>query len=251
MSLSSLNPNPTDPNLTPSLNPDGSGLRDRLLAESEKNQLHLLQQLSTLTETDRASLMEFLLERQNISAQLIDGKVVQMLWQFDPSRTEAFLETHFPKGRVALPSDLILDYAPLQHLLLQQAYQQADRLTLSNLCELAGATAAKRGWLYFTEVENFPTADLQAINRLWQIYSEGKFGFSVQRELWISVDRNWDKLWSKIGWRKGNTWTRYPQEFIWDLSAPRGHLPLSNQLRGVRVIAALLAHPAWNETAAP
>ncbi|PLZ94121.1 hypothetical protein CI594_16205, partial [Fischerella thermalis CCMEE 5196] len=44
---------------------------------------------------------------------------------------------------------------------------------------------------------------------------------------------------------KGNNWTRYPQEFTWDLSAPKGHLPLSNQLRGVRVIASIFAHPAW------
>jgi hypothetical protein len=224
-------------------------LRDRLQAESEKHQLQLLQQLSTLTETDQTSLMEFLLERQGDPAGWVDGKVVQVLWQFDPIRTETFLSTHFPQGLVALPPDLTLDYAPLQRLLWQQDFQQADRLTLSNLCSLAGATAAKRGWLYFTEVENFPSADLQTINRLWQVYSEGKFGFAVQRELWISVDRNWDKLWSKIGWRTGNIWTRYPQEFIWDLSAPRGHLPLSNQLRGVRVIAALLAHPAWNENA--
>ncbi|MEO8890989.1 MAG: GUN4 domain-containing protein, partial [Coleofasciculaceae cyanobacterium] len=33
--------------------------------------------------------------------------------------------------------------------------------------------------------------------------------------------------------------------FIWDLSAPRGHLPLSNQLRGVRPFAALMGHRAW------
>ncbi|PLZ36777.1 hypothetical protein CBP27_11530, partial [Fischerella thermalis WC542] len=56
---------------------------------------------------------------------------------------------------------------------------------------------------------------------------------------------NWDNLWVKIGWKKGKNWTRYPQEFTWDLSAPRGHLPLSNQLRGVRVIASIFAHPAW------
>jgi hypothetical protein len=29
------------------------------------------------------------------------------------------------------------------------------------------------------------------------------------------------------------------------LTAPVGHLPLSNQLRGVRVMEALLCHPAW------
>jgi GUN4-like len=61
----------------------------------------------------------------------------------------------------------------------------------------------------------------------------------------LGLSKNWENFWSKIGWKNGNTWTRYPNEFIWDLSAPKGHLPLSNQLRGVRVIASLFSHPAW------
>jgi hypothetical protein len=80
---------------------------------------------------------------------------------------------------------------------------------------------------------------------LWLLHSEGKFGFSVQREIWLTVGKNWEKLWSKIGWKNGNAWTRYPNEFTWNLTAPKGHLPLSNQLRGVRVISSLLSHPAW------
>jgi hypothetical protein len=138
-----------------------------------------------------------------------------------------------------------IDYTPLQTLLSQQDFLEADKLTLQNLCELAGVGALQRKWLYFTEVNLFSIADLQTIDRLWLTYSEGKFGFSVQRNLWLGVGKNWDKFWPKIGWKTGNTWTRYPAEFIWDLSAPKGHLPLTNQLRGVRVMEALLTHPAW------
>ena len=39
-------------------------------------------------------------------------------------------------------------------------------------------------------------------------------------------------------------WTRYPGSFTWSLEAPEGHLPLVNQLRGVRLMDALLSHPA-------
>jgi GUN4-like len=112
------------------------------------------------------------------------------------------------------------------------------------MCELAGAATQK--WFYFTAVQSFPITDLQTINTLWLVHSEGKFGFSVQRELWLALGKDWEKLWTQIDWKNGNNWTRYPQGFTWDLSAPRGHLPLSNQLRGVRVMAALLAHPAWS-----
>jgi len=149
-------------------------------------------------------------------------------------------------GIVLLKSERNIDYTELEQLLQAQDFQAADHLTLRLLCELAGSEARQRKWLYFTEVENFPITDLQTINNLWLNYSEGKFGFSIQREMWLSLGKKWDKFWPKIGWKAGNNWTRYPHEFIWDLSAaPKGHLPLSNQLRGVRVIASLLSHPAW------
>jgi hypothetical protein len=104
-----------------------------------------------------------------------------------------------------------------------------------------------RKWVYFTEVQEFPLIDIQTIDRLWLIYSEGKFGFSVQRRLWLSLGKNWERLWPRLGWKEENLWTRYPNGFTWDLSAPDGHLPLSNQLRGVRMMEALLCHPAWTE----
>lgn len=146
---------------------------------------------------------------------------------------------------MSLDSDCNLDYTPLKELLAQEKFEEADRLTRELLCELAGEGATARKWLYFTEVDLIPATDLQTIDGLWVAYSEGKFGFSVQRQLWLSVKQDWDKLWPKMGWKDGNSWTRYPQGFTWDLSAPKGHLPLSNQLRGVRVLAALFNHPAF------
>lgn len=150
-----------------------------------------------------------------------------------------------PYSVLPLNSASNVDYESLQKLLAQQQFQAADQLTLQKMCELAGPTAMQRNWLYFSEIEGFSVTDLQTIDQLWRVHSEGKFGFSVQRQIWLGVGKNWDNFWPKIGWKKDNQWTRYPQEFTWDLTAPRGHLPLSNQLRGVRAINALLSHPAW------
>ena len=122
-----------------------------------------------------------------------------------------------------------------------------DTVTLQKLCELAGEASVKRKWVYFTEVEQFSATDLHTINSLWWVYSQGRFGFSVQRKLWLSVGKNFTKLCPKIGWNKDKNWTFYPNEFIWDLSAPVGHLPLLNQLRGLRVAASLFTHPVWSE----
>ncbi|MDX2240643.1 MAG: GUN4 N-terminal ARM-like repeat domain-containing protein [Leptolyngbyaceae cyanobacterium bins.302] len=201
----------------------------------------------------QTALMQYLQKRCQVAtppttptADFIAGKIYQTLFQIHSPVCMDFLQTCFPTGIVPLRSQKAIDYHPLQILLAKQDFQAADQLTLQKLCELAGESAVQRKWIYFTEVEQFPAIDLQTINALWLVHSDGKFGFSVQRELWLSLGKNWDKLWSKIGWKDGNNWTRYPQGFTWDLSAPKGHLPLSNQLRGVRVIASLMAHPAWN-----
>jgi len=219
-------------------------LTRQLQSSSEKKQLQVIPELVSTGAAGLEVLMEFLKEQSN-PANLTAGVAYQALYDADTPSTREFLQNHFPVGVVPLRSQGGIDYTTLQQLLVKQDFLAADRLTLEKLCELAGPTALQRKWLYFSEVDNFPIADLQTINTLWLIHSQGKFGFSVQRELWLSLSKNWEKLWPKIGWKTGNNWTRYPNEFTWDLTAPKGHLPLSNQLRGVRVIASLLSHPAW------
>jgi GUN4-like/ARM-like repeat domain, GUN4-N terminal len=244
-------PDLSSPNVTPDLAAGSAAefmttFLARLNSESLKNQSQILEELAT-SEAGLAVLMRFLQERsapETASAGVIEGKVYQTLRSANP-QTQAFLQAEFPQGIVPLASERQIDYAPLQALLAEQSFEAADRLTIEKLCELAGEQAIQRKWLYFTEVSNFPITDLQTIDALWRVHSSGKFGFSVQRELWLNAAKNWEKLWHQIGWKNGNSWTRYPQEFTWSLEAPKGHLPLSNQLRGVRVIAALLTHPAW------
>jgi hypothetical protein len=50
-----------------------------------------------------------------------------------------------------------------------------------------------------------------------------------------------------LGWKDGGLWTRYPGSFQWSIDAPEGHMPLVNQLRGVRLMDALLRHPALQQ----
>ena len=86
--------------------------------------------------------------------------------------------------------------------------------------------------------------DLATLDRLWIVYSQGRFGFSVQWRLLQSFDGRYDQLWPRIGWKNDGVWTRYPGAFDWSLKAPEGHMPLINQLRGVRLMDAVLNHPA-------
>jgi hypothetical protein len=231
-------------------------LQYKLRSEPEKVQLQIIDELIAEGDAGLAVLMEFLRERQpdleqgrssKTPVKVVEAKVYQALFNTHASQVVDFLQQHFPTGTVPLRSQHSLDYLSLQQLLAKQEFEAADKLTIQKLCELAGSAAVQRKWIYFTEIESLSSIDLQTINALWLAHSGGRFGFSVQREIWLGVGKNWDKLWSKIGWKSGNNWTRYPNGFTWSLDAPRGHLPLSNQLRGVRVIAALLEHPAWFE----
>ncbi|MBD2208976.1 GUN4 domain-containing protein [Nostoc linckia FACHB-104] len=235
----------TDPMIVSGTANDIDSLRRTLIAGSLQVQQQTIPKLAELGDAGLDVLMEFLQKRSDTPATWIDGKAYQVLYNSDAPKAKEFLLSHFPEGIVPLKSECGINYNSLQQLLAAQDFQAADRVTIEKMCELAGPTALQRKWLYFTEVENFPSVDLHTINNLWLVHSEGKFGFSVQREIWLGLGKNWENFWSKIHWKDGNNWTRYPHEFTWNLSAPRGHLPLSNQLRGVRVIASLFAHPAW------
>ena len=222
-----------------------SVVKHSIYSETEKNQLNTVARLLDEGETGLKILMDWMVSQENSGNNLALGKAYRVLYSRKDPSIQEFLANNYPDGVVPLKSELGIDYQPLQQLLARQDFQSADALTLQKMCELAGTAAVERKWIYFTEVINFPVTDLQTLDKLWLMSSEGKFGFSVQRRIWLSVGKDFAKLWVKINWRTDNSWTRYPEEFTWNLTAPKGHLPLSNQLRGVRVIDAIFSHPAW------
>lgn len=221
-------------------------LKTQLGDASLKQQLAAIPQLVAASSPGYHILMDFLKDaKANGTVSIAAGRSLQYLHQLDDAEVSPFLASHFASGLLPLPADCSVDYSEIQMALVQQDFELADRLTLQKMCELAGPNAVKRKWLYFTEINIFPSVDLQTLNQLWLIYSEGKFGFSKQREIWLGVGKDWEKFWPRIAWKDANIWTRYPGGFIWSLEAPVGHLPLTNQLRGVRVMDALMNHPAW------
>lgn len=151
-------------------------------------------------------------------------------------------------GEEAVPSEAgSVSLEVLRGHLAGGEWEQADNETRRLLCELAGEGAVQRKWIYFSEVQFIPTTDLLAIDALWREHSGGRFGFSVQRRLWNLRGRQWKPLFLDIGWTFGpnSTYKKFPLDFTWDLSAPTGHLPLTNALRGTQLFEKLLTHPAF------
>lgn len=136
-----------------------------------------------------------------------------------------------------------IDYNLLRDLLSSGDYVNADKETLQVICQAADIDQQdeKRFFqLLFPEkkLRKISCDDIRIIDNLWLKYSNGKFGFSAQKENWNNNQwRNYhgnahDYFWVDIciqnGWGelKGRDWALFKyQDLIFDTSAPTGQLP--------------------------
>jgi serine/threonine-protein kinase len=120
-------------------------------------------------------------------------------------------------------------YEKLEKLLAAGEWKEADQETARVMLQVAGRES--EGWLDIDSINNFPSEDLQTIDQLWLKYSNGRFGFSVQKNIWLECGGkvNWEsecKMGDHIGWIVNGAWIDYDQG-IFSLDAPYGHLPSS------------------------
>jgi WD40 repeat protein/O-acetyl-ADP-ribose deacetylase (regulator of RNase III) len=123
-----------------------------------------------------------------------------------------------------------IDYTRLRDLLAAGQWSEADRETTTLMLKISGREA--EGWLREEDIENFSCADLLTIDELWVKYSEGRFGFSVQRDIWQSVGgtknapyRSFCSFGERVGWLKRDlNWLTY-SELTFNATAPVGYLP--------------------------
>jgi uncharacterized caspase-like protein len=125
-------------------------------------------------------------------------------------------------------------YANLQDLLIAKDWRKADAETSDRMCELMDRQ--NDGWLRDQDIKSFPCLELYKINRLWVKYSQGQFGFSVQREIWqncgspTNYSRDWEKFGETVGWKDQNRMTGWLSWYMRDRytfteQALKGHLP--------------------------
>ncbi len=93
------------------------------------------------------------------------------------------------------------------------------------------ANRTKEGWLDPASIDNFPCEDLRTIDRLWVKYSNGQFGFSVQKRIYKSFggtreqnEQVWNNFGDRVGWRKEGSWLLY-EDITFNNKALEGHLP--------------------------
>ena len=153
-----------------------------------------------------------------------------------------------------LPSAMGIDYVPLATMLATGDFLGADDFTRNNLIKIAGPGAVKRQFVYWTEVKDIPATDLATMERLWLEFSNGNFGYSIQKRIWDIENGDFDNFIRRIGWTKIDNGEERKlkwfgaNEFIYDVEkAPKGHLPLTSALRGTQLLKQLMEHSVWTK----
>ncbi|QEI40313.1 Ycf53-like protein [Dolichospermum sp. UHCC 0315A] len=126
-----------------------------------------------------------------------------------------------------------IDYNKLSELLAAHNWKEADKETYKLIIKAVPKKSRDR----FTndQLLNFPCQDLLSIDQLWVKHSKGRFGFSVQKEIYLRsggisdgnyYKTHWKKFCQRVGWRIGfsGEWLEYNYLTFHD-TAPRGHLP--------------------------
>ncbi len=135
-----------------------------------------------------------------------------------------------PDPGFSLISTANINYKPLQSLLRDRDWKAADRETFQILLKIS--QREQEGWLSQADVEQLDCEDLRSLAYLWDYYSDNRFGFIQQQEIWESVGGvigNYtpeiaEKFGDRVGWRKQGQWRTY-DTLNFSKSAPKGHLP--------------------------
>ena len=135
-----------------------------------------------------------------------------------------------PQPHIELKSAKGVNYRQLEQLLKAGNWEEADKETAKKMLEVARRT--KERYLRTEDIDNFPCEDLRTIDQLWVQYSNGRFGFSVQKRIYKSLggtrsyDRKvWEAFGDQVGWRVGDSWLYY-DELKFNQKAPVGYLPV-------------------------
>ncbi|MEM6252363.1 MAG: GUN4 domain-containing protein [Cyanobacteria bacterium P01_D01_bin.156] len=121
-------------------------------------------------------------------------------------------------------------YANLETYLKNGEWEKADNETY----RLMITTVGKEENQFFENEEllEFPCEELKTIDQLWVTHSKGKYGFSIQKKIYLSVggvadgtynDEAHKQFCDLVAWRKDGSY-RF-EDILMDGRGPHGHLP--------------------------
>ncbi len=148
--------------------------------------------------------------------------------EISPEFLEPEFKEEFKQVSETINSSL---YEQLETYLKNGQWKEADKETDRLMLQIVGKEADQ--WLSLEDIQNFPCPELQAIDKLWVDYSNGKFGFSVQKKVWMACGGvpgkyDWDvykKFADQVGWRRSGDWLSYNELTFLLKGSNHAHLP--------------------------
>lgn len=156
--------------------------------------------------------------------------ISQLLWGITGEKSDLALDVSKSVSirdaeRMVEESDVVGDrYADLEGYLQNGEWKKADKETYRLMITEVGKKEGQ--WFDSEDLLNFPFEPLKTIDGLWVCYSEGRFGFSVQKKIYEEKcggisNGKYDskallKFLDEVGWK----------ELRYDILSPKGHLPL-------------------------
>jgi uncharacterized caspase-like protein len=132
------------------------------------------------------------------------------------------LEQPEPDLEDDLSSEQGIDYTRLRDLLKSQNWEIANLETFRVVMTALGRTfkpITDKDLIEREEMLNFPCKDLKTIDDLWVRHSQGRFGFRVQKQIYVECGGQldgkepsqdiWRKFGERVGWRSEKKWVRY------------------------------------------
>lgn len=121
-------------------------------------------------------------------------------------------------------------YIAVKELLKTGDWKAANVRLVEIMLDVTGQRA--EGKFDDNSIQNFPCADMVYIDQLVGKYSENKFGFTAQKEVYMEIKKSLGNISEKelflkfadrVGWRKNGEWVPYNQ-FDFSANAPKGQL---------------------------
>ena len=206
------------------------------LSKSTRSQMRRFQGALGLSNEEVQTIEAAL--QQSFERQKLEREKAEAEAQRRQQQEEEEAERRRREAEDDLSSEKGIDYKKLRDLLKAKDWKAADQETYEVMIRAVGKKSGD--WFTSEELLNFPCADLLTIDRLWVKYSQGQFGFSVQKQIYVECgatldgkypcDTIWRKFGDKVGWRVNGKWISYREVTFSTSSAPKGHLPLGERM---------------------
>ncbi len=158
----------------------------KILVEATPGQVQSLNSIALKSSLDQLCSLVSQIDHQGAGGLGLDEVVVSIKIStlgevIITNAADAAMTLKF-KRSPATPTEALINFQKLENLLTHAHWQEANQETWNLLC--AALQKKSQTLLTAADIEQIPVNALENIDKLWQKYSNGKFGFAIQSRIY-------------------------------------------------------------------